>query len=274
MKNSGKILLITGLLLAVGAMPSFAQALGGQKLLNSTNRMEQVASREATAQQTQLQNVIKRSDTLITNRITTLNTLLTRIQNDTRLTAAEKSSFTSDVQTDISGLTALKTKIDADTDVTTAREDAKTIITGYYVYAVFEPKVRLHIVLNNLQTVSTNVQNLVPQIQNLINSLQSQGKDVTELQAQLNDVNTQLQTINTTLAKDITTVEGITATTGPSSAEQSFAKVRQDIAQLVRAGFAKIRSDFAQMRPLFNKLIISKVTPEPTSPTSTGSASQ
>ncbi len=270
------ILTITSILLAQSIIPVFAQNLGGQRLINDVNRMQNQASHAAQTQKNQLQNIIKRADDLIANRLTSLNTLSTRLQNDSRLSASEKSSLSSDIQTDINGLTTLKAKIDADTDVTMARSDIKQIITNYYVYVMFEPKIRLLIVFNNLQTVTANLQALLPQIQNLINTFRSQGKDVSQLQSLLNDVSSQLQIINTTIANDMTTIQNVSISTqNPSSV---FSQVHQDIAQIVRSGFTKIRSDFSQMRPLFHQLIFTHssitITPtQTTSPTNTSSSS-
>ena len=267
-----------GLTFSVSVLPAFAvDTAGGQKLLNETNKMqthvqnqqmriENQASKSANKSANELQNIISRADTLIVNRLDSLNTLLNRVQSDTRLTASEKSSLTTQIQQDVSNLTALKGKIDADTNVTTARTDAKSIITNYYVYAVFEPKVQLLITLNNLQTTAGYIQALVPQLQNLINTLKAQGKDTSQLQPLLDDISSQLQTINTTLATDITTVQNISTTTKRNPSD--FSKVRQDISQIVRSGFAKIRSDFAKMRPLFKQLI-GTVSLTPGAPTGT-----
>lgn len=273
------LLTLSGLSISVSVLPAFAlDTAGGQKLLNATNkmethmqnqeiRMENQASKSANKSASELQNIISRADTLIVNRLDSLNTLLNRVQNDTRLTADEKSSLTTEIQQDVSGLTALKAKIDADTDVTTARADTKTIITSYYIYAVFEPKVRLLVTLNNLQTTTGYIQALVPQLQNLINTLKAQGKDTSQLQPLLDDISSQLQTINTTLASDITTVQNISTTTKRNPSD--FSKVRQDISEIVRSGFAKIKSDFEKMRPLFKQLVGTVST---TSGTPTGTA--
>ncbi len=262
MINYFKPVLLTGLFIGLTTVSVSAQNLGGQKVLNTINRLEQRASNAANLQQNQLQNIIKRADTLITNRINSLNRLSGRLQNDKRLSDSTKSSLSAEIQADISGLNSLKTKIDADTDVATARIDTKQIITNYYIYAKFEPKIRLLIVLGNLQTVSTNVQALVPQLQNLINNFKSQGKEVTQLQSLLDDVSTQLQTINTTLTNDTTKIQNVSIST--QDAKATFVQVRQDIAQIVRTDFAKIRADFAQMRSTFRQLLGS-VSPSPTS---------
>jgi archaellum component FlaC len=263
------ILTFGGFSLAVAVLPAFAaDSVGGQNVVNEVNHQQNKpadghhfdqktgpnqASHSANKSATELPNIISHANTLIMTRLDSLNTLLTRVNNDTRLTASEKSSLTSDIQKDISGLTALKAKIDADTAATTARADIKTIITNYYVYAVFEPKVRLLVTLNNLETTAGYVQALIPQLQNLINTLKTQGKDTSQIQPLLDDISSQVKTINTTLLADITTVQNISTTTKRNSSD--FSKVRQDISQIVRERFAKIRSDFAKMRPLFKQLI-------------------
>ena len=269
MKKLSTTIVITGAILLQSAFPAFAaQTAGGQKLLNIANRVDKSASKAASKQTNELQNIISRSNTLITNRLTSLSTLSTRIQGDKRLSTSEKSSLTSDIQTDTNGLTALKTKIDADTDATTARTDEKQIITNFYVYAAFEPKLRYLIILNNLQTTTSNIQALVPQLQNLINTFKSQGKDVTQLQSLLDDISSQLQTVNTTISSDITTVQNISTTSNPTT--DQFSKIKQDISQIVRSGLGKIKSDFDQMRPLFKQLISQKqATPTPSSTVST-----
>jgi len=254
---------ITGILFLQNVIPAFAvEGSGEPRIANTITHMQNLASKSADRQATDLQTIIKHADTLITNRLNALNKLSTRIQNDTRLSTNEKASLSSDMQTEISGLTTLKAKIDADTDATTARADAKQIITNYYVFAVFEPKVRLLITINNLQTLATKMQSYVPQLQNLIDTYKTQGKDVTQMQTFLNDISSQLQTINTSLSTDATTVQNVSVTSN-TTAKATFTQVRQDLAQIVRGDFAKIRSDFAQMRPLFKH--VSNPNQSPTS---------
>jgi len=245
--------IIVTIFLAQVSVPVFAQNFGGNGLLKDVHQWINQASRTAEQQQNELQKIIQQANSMITMRLNSLNNLTSRIQNDSRLSSGEKNSLLSDIQTDISGLTTLKAKIDADTTITAARADASQIITNYYIYARFEPKVRLLIMLNNLQMVTANVQTIVPQIQNLINTFKSQGKDVSQIQSILNNLSSQLQTIGTTLSNDITTVQNISVTT--TDPQSAFTQVRQDIAQIVQAGFGKVRADFVQIRQLFHQLI-------------------
>ncbi len=227
----------------------FAQDYGAKALINQVQRAENQASKTAQRQNTQLDNLKKRADTAIDNRIATLNKLLTRIQNDNKLSSEIKTSLSADIQTSISSLTALKAKIDADTDLATTRTDAQSIVTGYRIYAVFIPKERLLVTIGNLLGQTSTLQSLTPKIQDLINNLKSQGKDTSKLQPLLDDVNSKLSTISSQLVADKTKVAAVSISDVDGS-HTIFVAVRQDLAG-VRSEFAQIRSDFAQMRDAF-----------------------
>ncbi len=235
-------------LLVSAVQPVFAQSFNG--LIRDVQREENQASKAAQRQEQGLDNLKKKADRLIENRIASLNKVLTRIQNDKRLTADEKSSLSQDVQTNIDNLTSLKAKIDADTDIVTVRADAKGIITNYRIYTILEPKIRLLVIIDNLSTLDSKLSSLAPKLQDLISNLKSQGKDVSKLQTLLDDINTNLSTISTKLASNKQTVLSISASSNPSV----FAPIRQDLAA-VRSEFAQIRHDIGQMRVEFQTVI-------------------
>lgn len=244
----------TVLLLSQTITPAFAQDFGIGGLVHDVNGYRNQASHAAAMQQRKLADIIQHADAMITNRITHLNTLLGRVQSDTRLTSDEKTNLSGQIQTVISGLTSLKSKVDADTDAKTALTDAKQMFTNFHVYEQLEPKIRLLIMLNNMLTMVTKVQGLVPQLQTLINNLSSQGKDVSGLKPLISDVSTQLQTITTTLTNDITTVQNISLSS--SNSDTSFQQVKSDVQTIVKTDFQKIKEDIEQMRPIFRQLIL------------------
>ena len=214
--------------------------------------LEKHATQSAELVQKRLTEIIKHADTLIANRISSLNNLNSHIQADSKLSDADKAVLATQVQSAISGLNTLKAKIDADTDADTALADAKTIITDYRVYMVLEPQTRLLMILNNLHSMAAKIQALVPKLQDLINNLQTQGKDVSQLTPLISDINTQLQTIMTTFTTDITVVQGVTpATTDPQTV---FKQVKNDIQNVIKTDFAKIRQDIGQMKTIFKQL--------------------
>ena len=91
-------------------------------------------------QQQALQNIINKGNQEIGRRLDALNTLSSKISTITKLSASDQSYLTTEVNTEISGLTSLKTQLDADTTLTAAHTDAQSIITEYRVYALVLPK--------------------------------------------------------------------------------------------------------------------------------------
>src|SRR5438874_1065316 len=69
--------------------------------------------------------------------------LTRRVHDATHLTAADRDALTTQLAAETSGLTALKAKIDADTDLATLRADLRDIVTQYRVYLLMDPKVHL-----------------------------------------------------------------------------------------------------------------------------------
>lgn len=233
------------------------QALYGINPTRIQERIDNKASRAAQLATTELARIIKSADEMIANRLQSLQNLLVRLQGDKRLSSDERTNLTTDVNTAISNLNTLKAKIDADTDVTTARADRKSIVTGYRVYVIFEPKERLLVTIDNLQTASGNVSSLSAQVQTLLNNLKSQGKDITAAQNDLTDINTQLSTINTTLTTDKSLLSSVNVNT--ANPQSIFTQIRKDLAG-VRSDFATIRHDFAQLRAALHPLFLANPT--------------
>lgn len=227
-----------------------------------------VASRSANVAPGDTAKVIQRADQMIAVRLSALSQLSTRVQNDKRLSSDEKTALNTDIQSDISGLTALKAKIDSENDATAIRNDAKTIISDYKIFAIFEPKMRMLIILNNLQKPLTTLQAMVPQLQSLVDTLNSQGKDTTELTSILTDINTQLSDVNATITADITALEAVTPQS--TNYQATFSKVKSDIQTIRTSDFTKVRADIEKLRVAFRQVIASNST----NPTASGSAVQ
>ena len=161
------------------------------------------ASAKTTVAQ-RLATIISRSNTEIAARITDLNKLNTRVQAMTNVSATEKANISSQVQTNISGLTSLQTKIDADTDVATAKADEKTIFTTYRIYALIIPQGSILASADRITTINGIFNTLVTKIQARITADQTAGKDVSaettalaDLKAKMADAVTQAQTAQT-----------------------------------------------------------------------------
>jgi len=140
----------------------------------------------------QLQRVIDRGNNEISRRLSTLQSLSSKISASTKLTDSDKASLSSEVSGEIDGLTALKTKLDADTTVADARTDAQAVITEYRVYALVAPKVDFIRVADDQQVAINKLTALIAKFQSRINAAKSAGKNVTALQSALTNMTTQV----------------------------------------------------------------------------------
>ena len=80
--------------------------------------------------------VIGYGDKAIAARQTALSTLNGRVTEqfkDGHITSSDNATLTGDISTNESGLSALKTKLDADTSATAARADFRSIYTTYRI---------------------------------------------------------------------------------------------------------------------------------------------
>ncbi len=231
--------------------------------LNSTARGATTTSQKETQS---LANLKQAAGRLVTNRINSLQKLLTRIQSNSRLSQTDKTNLENDIQNAITGITNLNNKIqNQDATVQEVRSDARQIIQNYRVFRVIMPKAQLLITISKLQSLTLNLQNISAQIQNLINDLKSSGKNTASLQTLLRDINSRLSAIETTLTNDHTMVSNVTIST--PNPHLIFAGVRRDLAINVRTNFAQIRHDIGRMRVDFKELLSNSAAP-------TSSASQ
>lgn len=155
------------------ANPSVTKAIGA-KQLERQNQLVAALKEKA----------IKEID----RRITSLNAVLTRLNSMKKLSTDNKTSLTTQVQSQINNLMALKTKIEADTDITTLKADVKSIVDSYRIYALFIPKV--HIIASSdvmLDTVD-KFNTLYSKLQIRIEQAKAAGKNVTSLETALTDM--------------------------------------------------------------------------------------
>jgi hypothetical protein len=130
-----------------------------------------------------------RSDSAINLRIDDLNKLNNRIQTMRNVTVAEKTAFSSEVQTNINGLTALKTKIDADTVTAITLADEKSIFTSYRIYALVIPQGYIIASADRVNTIVEMMTVVSAKLAVRIANEQAAGKNVSPLQTSLTDLN-------------------------------------------------------------------------------------
>jgi phage shock protein A len=96
-----KVILLSSLVLfvALTAIPVLAQTTTATPTATATSRAAKAAAN--------MQKMIQRSDTAITQRINSLNTLVTRVDAMQKLSDAEKSTLATSLQNEVTQLTTL-----------------------------------------------------------------------------------------------------------------------------------------------------------------------
>ena len=144
-----------------------------------------------------LASVQARAEAAISARVTSLNAAVARVTSNSWLTSADKSTALATLNGDLSGLTALGSKIQADTTLAQAIADNKTIFTGYRVYALALPQTRLATATDDITG------GVLPRLTDAKNRLaallagKDSGKNTSQVQAAMADLANQIQSITT-----------------------------------------------------------------------------
>lgn len=140
-----------------------------------------------------LEAVKARSAREIARRQAALASRLTLITSGSpALASTDRGALATLIRTDQAGLAALGTTIAADTDLATARSDHQQIFTGFRIYALVLPQIRL--VRANDALVSTALPRLTDAQSRLRSALAEAGK-TDEAAAKMADLQAQIDTI-------------------------------------------------------------------------------
>ena len=180
-------------MLTILVMPSYAKDDFGLGKISSTS-----ALKNPIAQNEVMDNLRKRADLEITRRVASLTELITRINGLKKLSQTNKTALINKVQEEITSLNTLKTKIDADTDLTTLRTDVKSIVQSYRVYAFYIPQIRILAAADGLNQSADNLATLSAKLQTLITGSGATGETLTSLQSYISDMNLKIKEANDT----------------------------------------------------------------------------
>lgn len=179
------------------------------------NLRSATASSQRQAVQTQnqtdrMENLRERGYKEIDRRIVSLEKLIERLSKMKRLSSTQIDGYKAQVQENIDSLTALRTKIAADTDLTTLQTDVKSIVSGYRIYAFFMQHINLNAAFDRSYTVYTNMSTVYGKLSQRIEEAKTNGEDTTELNTLLLSMNTKLNAAKTLLDEGQVLLEGLT----------------------------------------------------------------
>ena len=133
-----------------------------------------------------------KADTEIDRRIKALGDLNTRVAAMTKVSADFKQNLATNIQTQITALSALKVKIDADTDGATLKADVQSIAAAYRVFILVMPQARIAASADREATIINMLVGIGSKLQARIQAAQTAGANVTALTAALTDMGTHL----------------------------------------------------------------------------------
>lgn len=252
MRKIFSISLITVFLLTLVVSPAFAVTRPEKMSSNA-------AVKTANLQDASIEKLKERATKEIDRRIESLNKLITRISEFKKLSAAQKTALTAQVQAEITKLTALKTKIAADTDLATLKTDIQSIVTAYRVYALFMPKIQILGAADRVQTTADTMSSQAATLEVKINEQQTAGQNVTELQTLLTDMKAKIADAKTQAQGAIDTVTPLTPEGFPSNKTQL-----QSARQMVVTGIKDLNTARQDARKIIVGLMkMSKPSPTP-----------
>ena len=132
----------------------------------------------------------------IDRRITSLTELSTRIQTMQKVSDELKKALATNVQNEITALTALKSTIAGDTDSVVLKSDIKSIRDSYRTYMLVMPQVRITAAADRAATTISMMATVGTKLQARIADAQAKGTDVTKLTEALTDLGVQLTDAN------------------------------------------------------------------------------
>ncbi len=240
MRKNSTVAAIIGILLAVSTVPAFAinspinkvglsknatsestEKISEQKTRLKINLPGNTASKSGeireTILNTKVENLKNRASNEITRRIASLTHVINKISAIKRLTQIQKDSLTNNIQAEIENLKLLNTKIQADTDIETLREDVKSIVTSYRIYLLYLPQTQIIIAADKLLNTADTFTELVVKLQSRIDVAKSKGEDVSSLETTLADMQAKIADAKTQANNAINAVSILKPTDYPGN---------------------------------------------------------
>jgi hypothetical protein len=195
-------LAIGGLLVIGSAAPAFAaqpSPLTPEVATGSGARA--CSAQRAAAKDNSVAHLEALGDCEINRRLVTITTLQDHVSNPNGLTDGDRSALQGLLAAGTTGLTALKSKIDGETDVTTLRADIGTIVTDYRIYLLMVPMTAEVISADSEAAAVGRLTTVAGKLQDRIDAASG---DVSQAQADLDNMTASLGQVSTSTLSDMT----------------------------------------------------------------------
>jgi hypothetical protein len=210
----------------------------------------------------QIAQIKARADAEINRRVTALNSLINRLNGMKHLSADQKSSLISEIQSNITNLTTLKTKIDADTDLTTLRTDIQSITKAYRIFWLFMPKISIMSAADRILDITAYIATLFPKAQAKIDAAKAAGQDVTRLQSLLDEAKAKTTDATNQANNAVSTVSPLVPDNGNDQALQSNIAILKSARGMIIAAVRDLQTVREDLRMIL-EYVRQNRSPEP-----------
>ena len=177
--------------------------LGGSMAVDAagtTPTPSPTASPAAPPHPTALATLKAHCNVAVQRRLATLGADDTFVKDSAALTSGDRTTLEGQISADEQGLTALDKTIQGDATWQQAWTDCQTIVTGYRVYLLEDPKIHEVIAADGVTKVDSAFETVIPELQNLINVSSVSSTVKAQAQADLNDLKNKVSASHTSIS--------------------------------------------------------------------------
>jgi uncharacterized phage infection (PIP) family protein YhgE len=130
----------------------------------------------------------KDCDAAVAKRLTSLGTVKKNLDATPAVAGPNRAALDSQIDAAVTGLTALKTTMDADSALPKLRTDCRKVVGDYYVYALLVPRVELVRAGGRVQAAAVTLKHLAGLLQTRVDAAKAANKDIASAQGYVTDL--------------------------------------------------------------------------------------
>lgn len=235
----------TGAALALGAVGSaYAATPGSSSTASAKATASGTKGKAASAHATGLAAVQKLATARIEGRLSTLHALSLAVGDSKYLTSGEQGTLSKQISSDVSGLTALDSKVAAATTVQDVRADEVAMVDDFRVYLLMAPQVRLTEGLAAESDAAATLQKAYVALSDL---LAKQSGGTATQKSELADLQSQITAAQAAIGDEVASVLAIQPGPNASAIQSALAPAKSAV-KTARADLVKARGDAQALR--------------------------
>lgn len=196
----------------------------------------------------------ERASQEIDRRIARLNELNTKVQAMTRVSATQKATVANTVSTEVASLTALKAKIQADTDLQTLKTNIQSITKSYRIFMLVIPQGRIEVAADKIMTVTGSLTTFAGKLKAKIDAAASAGKDVSTMTTSYNEMTASVADAKVQADAAVSLVANLKPDNGDKATMDANSQALRDAKAKIKAGLKAIDDARADARSIIKEL--------------------